>query len=307
MYDFSRISGSKTVFVHRSFGAAKIGRVNECNGLVVILTTSTSFLNYKTLSYKPRGSYSEQLRAGASERIPIGARMPTIIPQPTKEEWCAIRAGTQTHPKLYTFSDPRQNAEPMREVARASRADLIRGNGPAAYEEAHRQWSNWRYYTEIAMGIPAKFVRLKSADHVEKFRVWCGQLLEFGCEPHEYIEAAIASMSKMRDYQSFRLGLNYMLCSGVVTDTFARIAATRTRPQQTADRHHSFQTSGVDRRMLDRIHVSLRNAGIDTNALTDQEIATMVEAAKALNSGRAGFIPSKIKTGAVALRELFNS
>jgi hypothetical protein len=243
----------------------------------------------------------EQLR----ERARGSYRMPLIIPQPTKEEWDAIRAGTQTHPKLFAFSDPRQNAEPMREVARATRADLIRGKGPAAYEEAHRQWAMWRYCTEIAIGSPAKFVRLRSADQVEKFRVWCGQLLEFGCEPHEYIQSALANIAKMRDFQSGRLSLNYMLCDAVSADTFARLAMARSTPQHTNDKHHSFKHAGVDRRTLDRIHVSLREAGIDPGALTESTLATMIEAAKSLNSGRAGFIPSTIKTGALALREIF--
>jgi hypothetical protein len=114
----------------------------------------------------------------------------------------------------------------------------------------------------------------------------------------------IANFAKMRDYNPSRQSLNYMLCDSVVADTFARLATARNRPQQTNDKHHSFQHPGVDQRTLDRIHVSLRAVGIDASVLTNQELATMIESAKTLNRGRAGFIPAKIKTGAQAIQEI---
>lgn len=229
----------------------------------------------------------------------------THVPQP--KDWTAIEFGTPEFPKLYDFGDPRSNVQSIRDLAAATRKSLETGKGPAPYEESHRQYALWRRATNISLGAPATYIRLRSARDVEKMREWSSYLLEVGIEPHRYLKRFIKLLESMKAFNTGKLSIAYLLNDGVMSDLFARIQAenagwTQSPPAQKHDRLHSYDaSSGVD----PRVRQTLGAANIEHSHFTDTDLMSIIEAAKTMARGSASFIPRAYRTSAMALQELY--
>lgn len=220
---------------------------------------------------------------------------------PTVKDWTTITHGTPEFPKLYSFEDEKRNREELKILQSVAQRILIAAQGPASYEEFHRQFANWRAAIDEAMGVKPRWIRLRSARDVNKLKAATLELLENAIDPTEFLRMYMAKIARFRDFSVSRYSVNYVFSDGVVHDTIVSIQAQRSgfgRPQQTESRVSSYEGQGD---AISEAKHLLGRAGHDTSAMTDREIMTAIEAAKQIKRGTPGFIPQRVKPAAQIL------
>ena len=234
--------------------------------------------------------------------------MPLTIPQPTKEQWELIDNGVPEFPKLFDFKNEQAQAQAIRELNSSKLADKKVGKGPPAYEEAHRQFAGWDHYTKIALGMPSRFIRLRSQGDIDALTNFALTMCQIGCEPHEYLKAFVTNLSQMREFLVGRLQTRYVFSDNTISAIGAKLVAKKagldkqrnSRPGEHgngADKHHSFNAVTVD----PSVRQTLELAGF-TN-LTDSQVCQAQEAVKLIRSGAPTYISRSVRSWANALIE----
>lgn len=224
-------------------------------------------------------------------------------------DWDTIKNGTKDFPVLYNFQKGTQSqidAE-ISLVERASLSSLKKGQGPGAYEEAHRAFSTWRASFDKALGLRVKFVRIRNDHDISKLRDWCCDLLHAKLPPATYLKFFTDNLSRMNNFNIGKLSVRYVLSPNTTRSVIARGIISK---KETSigkkfipnGRLNSYvDNGGIDSRIREKLQ---EVSGFKSEEWTDSGLLSIVECAKSIKNDDGGFIDPSMRSFAEAIMEL---
>ena len=145
-----------------------------------------------------------------------------------------IQQGSEKYPCLLNFRalNREQSEQAIAAVQKTTIKDLKAGKGPAAYEEVHRAFVNWRYNIDRLKGYPGTFIRIRSDRHVKALREWTVQLLKTGNNPLDYLRQFTSQLDRMIDQGGNKhSNPSYVFADSTMRDVFLKLVLQNKKQQ----------------------------------------------------------------------------